>query len=167
MPTQRYKILILACAIMFAVNTLCVLTGAGRLLQIPSGGLAAFFLGAGAQLESGVVKILVNPPLTVSAACSGRGFFAFLCGLGGAFYCGKNQMRWLLLLPLCYLIALFANFARIIMAWHFHRLYAGRLPGWLQEYCHMGLGLACFLSITALLLWWIVVKNAPQKDVAI
>lgn len=164
MPAQRYKIFIIACAIMFAIDTACALTGARYLLQIPSGWLTAIFLGAGARVESGVVMIQVYPPLSVSAACSGCGFFAFLCGMGGTFFCGRNTLRWLTLLPLSYLIALFANTARIIMAWQFHRLYASHLPGWLQEYCHMGLGLACFLSITAVLLWWMVVKNAPQKE---
>ncbi|MDD2598541.1 MAG: hypothetical protein PHO37_04875 [Kiritimatiellae bacterium] len=164
MPKQRYKNFFIACAIMFTLDAACASTGAAWLLQLPSGWLTALFLGAGARVESGVIMIAVYPPLSVSAACSGCGFFAFLCGMGGAFFCGRNWLRWLALFPLSYLIALLANTARIVMAWHFHRLCAGHLPGWLREYCHMGIGLACFLSITALLLWWMVIKNAPRKE---
>jgi len=140
---------------MFAIDSACSLTGAGRFLQLPSGWLSALFLGAASRVDHDVVMILVNPPLTVSSACSGAGFFAFLCGMGGAFFCGWRPLRWLALLPLSYLIALLANTARIVMAWQFHRFSAGHLPGWLQEYSHMGIGMACFLSITAVLLWFL------------
>ncbi len=148
---------------MLAVDAVCSLSGAGRWLQMPSGWLAALFLGAGSRVDQDVLRILVNPPLTVSPVCSGSGFFAFLCGMGGAFYGGRSLRRWLVLLPLSYLIALLANSARIVTAWHFHRLSGTRLPEWLQEYCHMGIGLLCFLSVTAVLLWWLAGRGGAES----
>ena len=123
-------------------------------LQIPSGLLASIFLGAPAVVEDQVVRIFTQPLLTVNAACSGVRFFAFIAGLGGGYWCGKRVGRWLVLLPLCYLITLLGNAARISMAWQFRRFTDGRIPEWLQEYTHMGIGIVCFLSLSAALLYW-------------
>ena len=159
MSLKKHKTFIIACVVMFVIDFVCSLSGAGCLLQIPSGWLAALFLGAPCCVDQDIVRIMVSPLLTVSEKCSGSGFFAFICGMGGAFFCGSKPLRWLVLLPLCYLIALIGNVARIVMAWHFQRLSEGRIPEWLQEYSHMGIGMACFLSITAVLLWVILPRS--------
>jgi hypothetical protein len=73
-------------------------------------------------------------------------------------------VRWLALLPLSYLIALFGNAARISMAWQFRRFSGGRIPEWLHEYVHMGIGIVCFLTIVAVLLYWILPQPRQEKE---
>jgi len=155
-PTvSKYRPIIISGGLMFLLAAICSIDAVARLLQIPSGVLASYFLGAPAVVEDHMVRIFTNPLLTVNPACSGVRFFAFIAGLGGGYWCGKHLLRWIALLPLCYLIALFGNSARISMAWQFRRFAGGRIPEWVQEYIHMGIGMVCFLTIVAALLHWI------------
>lgn len=155
---------LVAGAVMLLVSRIGSLESIVHALQIPSGLLASVFLGAPAVVEDQVVRIFTQPLLTVNAACSGIRFFAFIAGLGGGYWCGKRVGRWLALLPLCYLIALLGNAARIAMAWQFRRFTDGRIPEWLQEYVHMAIGMVCFLSLVAALLYWI--NRQPLKETA-
>ena len=161
---SKYRSIIISGGLMFLLASICSPAAIARLLQIPSGVLASYFLGAPAVVGDNVVRILTNPLLTVGAECSGIRFFAFLAGLGGGYWCGKRLLRWLALLPLCYLIALLGNAARISMAWQFRRFTGGRIPEWLQEYIHMGIGMACFLTIVAVLLHWINHQPRNTKE---
>ena len=155
---------LLAGGLMLLIASICSRESMAYGLQVPSGFIAAFFLGAPALVDDHVVRIFTQPLLTVNSACSGIRFFAFIAGLGGGYWCGKRFWRWIALLPLCYLIALSGNVARIVMAWQFRRLTEGRIPDWLQEYMHMGIGMACFLSLVAALLYWINRQPPTVKE---
>jgi exosortase/archaeosortase family protein len=155
---------LIAGLLMLLFSSLCSREPIAYGLQIPSGLLASIFLGAPAGIEDHVVRIFTDPLLTVNAACSGIRFFAFIAGLGGGYWCGKRLWRWMALLPLCYLIALLGNAARIAMAWQFRRFTEGRIPEWLQEYVHMGIGMVCFLTLVAALLYWINRQPSTVKE---
>lgn len=153
-----------AMAFMILINLLFTIAPLQRLLQIPSGCMASFFLGAPAEFDGSVVQIFTQPRLTVSTACSGVRLFAILSGLGAGYWCGRRRLRWLALLPLCYGITLFSNSARIAAAWQFRRISDGLLPDWLQEFAHMGIGMAWSLTIIAVLVYWMSRKPQPVKE---
>ncbi len=161
---NKYRPIIIAGSLMLLLSWIGNIDAIARGLQIPSGWLAAFFLGAPAAMEDGSIRIFTSPQVIVSVACSGIRFFAFLAGLGGGYWCRGKIRRWLMLLPASYLITLFANAARIAMAWQFRRFSNGHLPGWLQMYVHIGIGTVCFLSVTAILMYVITPKPQPKTD---
>ncbi|MBN2161655.1 MAG: archaeosortase/exosortase family protein [Pontiellaceae bacterium] len=160
----KYRSVLLAGIVMLLISALSGIEAVARAIQFPSGRLAAFFLGAPCAYDSGSLLIFTHPQTVVSIACSGVHFFAFLTGLGAGYWCNKNWKRWISLLPLCYLITLFTNAARITMAWQFRRFSTGHLPGWLQIYVHIGIGIVCFLSIATLCLYLINQNALQRKD---
>lgn len=161
---NKYRTAIIAGGVMLILSALGDITAVARCFQLPSGWLASFFLGAPTVVDGDNMRILTAPLVIVSEACSGIHFFAFIAGLGSGYWCGVNIRRWMLLLPASYLITLFANAARIAMAWQFRRFSNGHLTEWLQIYIHIGIGIVCFLSITAILLYFIKQQPLQRKE---
>lgn len=133
-------------------------------LQLPSGWLAAFFLGAPSCVDGDLVRIFTTPQVTISQACSGVRFFILITALGGGYWCGTKIRRWLLLFPVTYLIAVHVNAARISMIWQFRRFSAGLIPEWLQQHGHMGIGIVCFLSVITVLFYWCNRNLSYEKE---
>lgn len=152
---KKHLPFLLAAGLMLLTYELASLRQLERLLQLPSGHLAAFFLGAPASYDGELVHISVEPLLTVSRSCSGARLFAILTGLLGGYWCGRRLLRWLALLPLCYGLALLSNSARIAAGWHVHTISNHLIPEWLQEFAHMGIGIVWSLTIVALLVYFI------------
>lgn len=161
---KKHAPLLIATVLTLIVHQLISFPPMERLLQIPSGYLAAFFLGAPASFDGEVVLITTHPLLTVSPACSGVRLFAILVGLGGGYWCARRIFRWLALLPACYLITLFSNSARITAAWHFRHVSKHLIPDWLQEFAHMGIGAVWSLTIISLLIFWITRPSQPVEE---
>lgn len=161
---NKQRPLIIAGCVIILLSMVGGLDSAIRWLQIPSGWLASFLLGAPSAIEDNAVRIFTHPQIVVGTACSGTRFFAFVAGLGAGYWCGQSFWRWLALLPISYVVTVFANAARIAMAWQFRRFSVGRIPEWLQEYVHMGIGVVCFLTITAVLLYSLNPPTFKQKD---
>lgn len=159
---KKYLPLIFAAVIMVLVHEIASIQSLEKWLQVPSGFIAAFLLGAPASFDGEVVRIPVVPLLTVSTACSGARLFAILTGLGGGYWCGRRFLRWLALLPACYFITLCSNSARIAAAWHFRHASDRLIPEWMQEFAHMGIGAVWSLTIIALLVYLI---NRPSQPV--
>ena len=161
----RYRSILISVATMFSLAWLGDIPAVERMLQVPSGVLAAGFLGAPFRIDADGVAILLQPLLMVTGSCSGTTLFAFLAGLGAGYWCGNRLRRWLLLFPLAYGMALLGNAARISMAWQFRRLTNGQIPEWLQEYAHMGIGMVCSLTLAAALLYWINLTAKNDSEI--
>jgi exosortase/archaeosortase family protein len=159
--------LIIAIVTMFLLRWIGEIPGVLKIMQVPSAILASLFLGAPFVIDGSSVQILVHPLLEVTPHCSGMTLFSFLAGIGAGYWCGKNVLKWLWLLPITSFISLLGNAARISMAWQFRRLTEGHLPDWAQEYAHMSIGIICSLTITAAILYFIHFKSNTQiKEIA-
>ena len=161
---KRYTPIIIAGSLMFFIYSILSLASTASLLQIPSGYIASFFLGAPISFSNSIIQIQTIPPLTVSIACSGIRLFSIIAGLGGGYWCRHNVWRWLILLPLSYIITLFSNAARIVVIWQFRRFSNGYLPDWVQEFCHMGIGIVCSLTIILAIFHFITNKSIKNKE---
>ncbi|WP_372846829.1 exosortase/archaeosortase family protein [Pontiella sp.] len=156
--------LLLAAGLMLLVHALFSTAPLTRLLQMPSGALAALGIGCPVSFSADMVHIHARPELTVSNACSGVRLFAILVGLGGGYWCGRHPRRWLALLPLAYGVTLFSNSVRIVMVWHFRRIFESVLPEWLHEFAHLGIGTVWSLTIITALLYAISRPPKPLKE---
>jgi len=161
---KKHLPLIIAAGLLLMMHEFFSLQSREKLLQIPSGYIAAFFLGAPAAFNGEVIEVGIKPLLTVSIPCSGVKLFSILIGLGGGYWCGCKPLRWLVLLPVCYLITLFSNSARIVAAYHFRTITDGLLPDWLQEFAHMGIGGVWSLTVIAVLVYWITRSSQPLEE---
>jgi len=163
---KKHMPFLIAAGLMLLAHGLMSTPPLEKWLQLPSGYIAAFLLGAPSVCTGGVIEIGTQPLLSVGIPCSGVKLFSILVGLGGGYWCGRKPLRWLALLPACYGVALFSNSARIVAGFHFRTLTAGLLPDWLQEFAHMGIGGVWSLTVVAVLVYLITRPPQPLKDLA-
>jgi exosortase/archaeosortase family protein len=156
--------LFIAASLMLLIHALFSIGPLTQWLQLPSGFIASLFIGAPIEFSADMVHIQAQPELTVSNACSGVRLFAILVGLGGGYWCGRHPRRWLALLPLAYGVTLFSNSVRIVVIWHFRRIFENVFPEWLHEFAHMGIGIIWSLTIITALLYAITRQPKPLKE---
>lgn len=161
---KKHMPLVIAAGLMLVMHDIFSIHALEKWLQIPSGYIAAFFLGAPVSFTGEVIEIGTKPLLTISVPCSGVKLFSILIGLGGGYWCGRKISRWLVLLPACYVITLFSNAARIVAGYHFRIITEGMLPDWLQEFAHMGVGGVWSLTVVALLVFLITRPSQPLEE---
>lgn len=122
------------------------------IFSIPSGVIAAFFLGSAWEITSEGVLLLTEPTMHVTHICSGASFFFLLVALFASLAITRRSgvKVSLLLVPLAYAITVAANVSRLALCWYGRILSQNWLPSKLDAAVHMLIGMMVFLPLLIL-----------------
>ena len=146
------------CSLLFGLLLVPLLVPVWRVgFCVPSGILAATFLGTGWELSPEGVRVLGNPAMHVTLACSGARFFVLMTALfvGLAIRYRVRSQFWLLILPATYFLTLAANISRLILGWYAALAARTWLPLSFHAGFHMLTGMLVFVPVMLLVYGWI------------